>query len=238
MKTLQLGLAALIAVASCGLAYAIEPSHKGPYGNPEEPATRPYKSMWRGLKALKYQTCKGVKDGNNKAEYVGSIEGFRGVRRGVVELGHSTYWGMAGTYPPSVDTVSTWNQRIDEHRGVAAIADIPTTVGIIGLAGGGAIGMVFGTGAITVGQSELDRSAMTPEQNEAVLAAARETAKQQWHAPQSGGDRNAARPEGLRYERDKSEKPSKSDVKGGKNIKGNAYSGDMIKKARDGSIAN
>ncbi|MBX7257806.1 MAG: hypothetical protein K1Y02_15700 [Candidatus Hydrogenedentes bacterium] len=237
MKTLQVGLAALLAVASCGLAYAIEPSHTGPYGNPEEPATRPYKAMWRGLKALKYQTCKGVKDGNNKVEYVGSIEGFRGVRRGVVELGHSTYWGMAGTYPPPVDAVSPWNKRIDQDRRLAAFADIPTTVGIIGLAGGGAVGMVFGTGAITVGQSELDRSAMTPEQNEAVLAAARETAKQQWHPPQAGGNRNEMRPEGLRYDRSTVKEPKKHDMKGGRNIKGNPYSGNMIKKARDGSIA-
>ena len=238
MKTLQFGLAALIAVASCGLAYAIEPSHTGPYGNPEEPATRPYKAMWRGLKAVKYHTCKSVNDGNNKAQYVGSIEGFRGVRRGVVELGHSSFWGMAGTYPPPVDAISPWNERIDQHRGIAAIADIPTTVGIIGLAGGGAIGMVFGTGAITVGQSELDRSAMTPEQNEAVLAAARETAKQQWHPPQGGGNRNAKRPEGLRYEHEATAKPSKHEMKGGKDIKGNSYSGDMIKKARDGRIAD
>ncbi len=53
MKALRhILLAAAVTITATGVAGAIEPIHYGKYGNPEEPATRPYKAIWWGLKSL------------------------------------------------------------------------------------------------------------------------------------------------------------------------------------------
>lgn len=233
MKPFQTCTAVLgsLIVCCCG-AWAIEPSHYGKLGNPEEPATRPYKALWRGLKALKYQTGHSFKSGNEKMPVVGTVEGFRGVRRGLIELGASTYRGMAGQYPAPVDELSWSNQKIEEDRRRAALADLPSTVAIIGAAGGGTAGMVFGPGLVTVAQSETDRAAMSEEAQARIAEAARATRQQQW--PSDTIERNTPRPHGLKYVAPPKPAPGETKNEAGPN----AYSGDMIQKARRGGIAN
>jgi len=236
MKAMSTTLTVVLAVVFCGSAVAIEPTHWGKYGNPEEPATRPYKAFWRGLKAVPYQIHSSKISGRDKvdAEW-GRIEGFRGVRRGVVELGHSTWWGMAGTYPPPVDDFSSTNQWIEHDRRLAALCDLPTTAGIFALvSGSNALVMMFGSAAVTVAQSEVDRAVMGPEQLEANLEAARRTRAQNW--PAGRVSRNDPRPQGLKYAgKMKEEADAKKEEEKNEALE-TPYSGDMIAKARRGRI--
>lgn len=69
-------------------------NYRGPLGNEEEPALRPYKWMYQGVKSLFWHTGDQFVDGNLHAPVVGSVQGLRGVRRGTVSLGESTYRGL------------------------------------------------------------------------------------------------------------------------------------------------
>lgn len=213
---------------------AIEPSHWGKYGNPEEPATRPFKAFWRGLKAFNYQFRFTVNEGEEKAGRVGGgVQVFRGVRRGLVEIGAGTYMGMAGQYPLPVEQTHPANQYIDSDRRLAALADLPSTAAIFYYGGAGSVGAVFGPGVVTVAQSEVDRHAMSPEERAEVARAAAKFSKQKW--PAGAVDRNTPRPAGLKYtgEWKDADDAARSDESV---QEGNSYSGDMIKKARKGSI--
>jgi len=98
MKKLVLigvGCALLLAVVP---AFAVQPSYRGPLGNPEEPALRPYKWVWHGLKSFVYQTKESFVRGNMNTPVVGSVETLRGVRRGSFEMVESTYRG--GVFAP------------------------------------------------------------------------------------------------------------------------------------------
>ncbi len=239
MQRMRLLLTAGLVVA-CGFsAPAIEPSHWGPYGNPEEPATRPYKAFWRGLKAFKFQLKATIHEGQGKAGHAGNIQFFRGVRRGLVEIGAGTYMGMAGQYPYPVETTHPANEFIDSDRRLAALADLPSTAAIFWYGGAGAVGAVFGPGAVTVGQSEVDRYAMTPEERAEVAAAAAKTSLQNWSPDPHA--RNQARPQGLKYTGEWKVVEEEAKVANGKSTKtvvSNPYSGDMIKKRRQGRIAD
>ncbi|NUM53229.1 MAG: hypothetical protein HUU46_06270 [Candidatus Hydrogenedentes bacterium] len=213
---------------------AIEPSHWGKYGNAEEPATRPFKAFWRGLKAFHYQIGATIDEGHRKAGHAGGgVQFFRGVRRGLVEIGGGTYMGMAGQYPLPVEQTHPINEYIDSDRRLAALADLPSTAAILWYGGATSVGTVFGTGAITVAQSEVDRHAMTPEERAEVARAAAKFSKQQW--PASAHDRNTPRPGGLKYVGEWKEADDAA-KREGKPLEGNPYSGDMLKKARKGSI--
>jgi hypothetical protein len=225
---MRLFMAVLLGMFSGLIAYSIEPSHYGKYGNPEEPAMRPYKALWRGLKAFKYQVNNTVKEGERKAGTTGGqIQFFRGVRRGLVEIGASTYMGMAGSYPTPVEELHPANVAIEQDARTAALADIPSTVAIFGLLQTGSVGMVFGPGAVTVAQREVDRHAMTEEERDAVAAAARKTRLQNW--PAAATERDEPRPAGLKYAGPwkVSEEAAKAGI-----VEQSPYSGDMIKKAR------
>ena len=236
-------VAACAAVICATGAMAIEPSHYGAkYGNPEEPATRPYKAFWRGLKAFKYQFHSTIDDGRVKAGPYGNVQFFRGVRRGIVEIGAGTYMGMAGQYPYPVEQTHPANEYLDSDRRLAALADIPSTSAIFWLAGAGSVGAVFGPGVVTIAQSEVDRYAMTPEERAEVAANAAKTARQNW--PSHPTDRNTPRPGGLKYSGEiaVTEVEIRTTADGKEitvrtNVEENPYSGDMIKKARKGRIA-
>ncbi len=124
---------ALVAVLICFVAMAsqaIEPTYTGKYGNPEEPALRVYKCMWRGLKTIPYHTVRCAKAGHEKVPYYGYVQASRGARFGMVELGRSTYRGMAGSLPRPVTEVGTVNRYIEDHPTVRAVADtVPAYLG-------------------------------------------------------------------------------------------------------------
>lgn len=94
-------IAMIVAMAALGApaTFAVEPAYQGPLGNNEEPATRPYKWLYRGLKSLVYHTGDQLIDGNLHTPVLGTAQGFRGLRRGSVELGESAYRGAV--YAPA-----------------------------------------------------------------------------------------------------------------------------------------
>ena len=86
--------------ATTGLSNVIEPAYTGQFGNKEETALRPYKWIWHGAKSLVYHTTYSFSRGNMKTPVLGSAEGLRGLRRGTVELGESTFRGANFAVPP------------------------------------------------------------------------------------------------------------------------------------------
>lgn len=121
-------LAALVAPLA---AVAVPASYEGPYGNPEEPALRPYKWMWRGVKALFYQTGYGFKHGNMRTPVLGTAETFRGLRKGTFELGESVYRGLSfAAVPPKGQYKETMrlNAMVDKEKASSNISDLVFSV--------------------------------------------------------------------------------------------------------------
>jgi len=87
-----------VAVLGAPAGFAVEPAYQGQFGNNEEPALRPYKWLYHGVKSLVYHTGDQFVEGNMHTPYVGSVQGLRGLRRGTVNLGESLYRG--GVYAP------------------------------------------------------------------------------------------------------------------------------------------
>ena len=93
MKTFT-KIALMAALMAASASFAVEPAYQGPLGNNEEPATRPYKWLYQGVKSLFWHTGDQFVEGNLHAPVVGRVQGFRGLRRGSVSLGESTYRGL------------------------------------------------------------------------------------------------------------------------------------------------
>jgi hypothetical protein len=94
------------------------------FGNPEETALRPYKGLWRGVKAFTYNIVKSLDVGNRKFPGLGVVELGRGTRYGAVELAYSTYMGMAGSRPKPVKAYSWPNEYIDSDWLLRNSADL------------------------------------------------------------------------------------------------------------------
>lgn len=92
-------LCAFLLVA--GPAMAVEPAYQGEeFGNNEEPALRPYKWIFNGVKSLVWHTKDQFVRGNMASPVTGTAMTLRGVRRGTVELLESTYRGAVFAIPP------------------------------------------------------------------------------------------------------------------------------------------
>lgn len=107
-------------------AYAVQPAYIGPMGNLEEPAVRPYKWVFRGLKALAFQTVDALDRGNRKTPGLGVAEGFRGVRKGTAELGESCFKGLTFSAPPRAGDykkTGTVNKVIDDDLLLCNVCD-------------------------------------------------------------------------------------------------------------------
>lgn len=106
---------------------AVEATYEGSYGNPEEPALRPYKWVWRGVKALFYQTGHGFAHGNMSTPVLGTAETFRGLRKGTFELGESVYRGLAfAPVPPKSSYKQTMrlNEMVDNEKARSNFSDL------------------------------------------------------------------------------------------------------------------
>lgn len=94
------------------VAQTIQPVYTGKYGNPEEPATRPYKWLWRGVKALTFHPVQAFKDGNRKSPFLGTSETFRGLRKGMVEFDESIVRGAMFAIPPQAGDYKLDHKRL------------------------------------------------------------------------------------------------------------------------------
>lgn len=148
-----------------GVAEAIEPTHYGPLGNPEEPALRPVKAVWRGLKAIKYHVKKSAKEGHEKVQIIGAVEATRGLRRGVVELVSGTVNGMAGTYPKDPKKTCKANEVIDNEPLLRTVSDTAVGAAVVGIPGGSGAA-VAGAAVTLVAQKATDQAPKIREKRE------------------------------------------------------------------------
>ncbi|GMW01358.1 MAG: hypothetical protein AMXMBFR84_24950 [Candidatus Hydrogenedentota bacterium] len=235
---LAVGLGLLVCTAS----FAIEPAYYGPKGNPEEPATRPYKAMWRGVKAFFYHPPKSTLDGHEKLPILGgAIELPRGVRRGTVELTESTWKGMAGSRMPDYKQQMYLNEVINADQRIHFLTDYVAAVGVIWIAGAAPAYRVFGAGVIEMAQMQLDYDAMGPEEQEALRANA-------WYNRDRLGlynpDRNTPPKEEDPNLRVFDAKPKNGDLleihtmeTQSENAFSEEFSGNMVRKQRKGKLA-
>ncbi len=84
------------------------------YTSVEEPALRPAKAFIRGLGSVVYNTVGSFVRGNENFPVVGSVEAFRGLRRGSIELVEGTYRSMAGSEPRRVRELGPVNEYIED----------------------------------------------------------------------------------------------------------------------------
>ncbi len=98
-KGLRVLISALILALSL-TADAVPPAYIGPMGNLEEPAMRPYKWLWFGIKKLWQRPLQAIGQGDCRVPLFGALELTRGAERGVIELGESVYHGLVFAPPP------------------------------------------------------------------------------------------------------------------------------------------
>lgn len=113
-----------------GLSHAVEATYFGPHGNPEEPALRPYKWIWHGVKALLYQPARSFQHGNMKTPVLGTVEVGRGLRRGTVEMLESVCRGAVFAAIPEAHAakdLGAANQQIEEDPVLYNVADFGFT---------------------------------------------------------------------------------------------------------------
>lgn len=127
-------------------AQAVPPAYEGPLGNPEEPALRPYKWLFHGVLSLVAHPLEAFKDGNLKMPILGSVEVFRGFRRGAIELDESILRGLVFAPPPprgSLTRVGYINTFLDDDPFLGHIADFLAGGYLYGVAENGALGLDF-----------------------------------------------------------------------------------------------
>lgn len=138
MMFARIAMAAVLAAAS-GLAMADEmpkPKREADWPKVEEKALRPYKGFFRGIRAFAHHTVTALAEGNEKLPVFGSVEVFRGVRKGTVELASSTYMGMMGARHKPYDYYSKPNVIIDSDPLLYHAADFATPLAMGTLASG------------------------------------------------------------------------------------------------------
>jgi hypothetical protein len=222
---------AMAVVLSLG-AFAVEPAYQGKYGNDEEPGLRPYKAMWRGVKALKFHTVNSFKEGNDKVKVVGSVEVFRGMRRGLVELGDSTYRGMAGQRMPDRTVTCKINNYIDEDMRVRPWADVAPAAAIMAVSGMPPVGMMFGPAVVMVTQNAVDYSAMDEIDREHVAADVQQKRERNWSPDPVARSAEARK----HMEREKAEKQEMEAQAPADPKVETAYSGNILEKVRNGEL--
>jgi hypothetical protein len=135
MKRWMLVLVGLgLALCVGGASYAVPPAYCGELGNPEEPALRPYKAFFQGLRALFDRSHEALREGNTKMPVIGSVEVVRGMRRGAIDCVEYTYRSVAGSLPPRADEykkAGSVNKYIDEDRDVTALVDFVSCGGVL-----------------------------------------------------------------------------------------------------------
>lgn len=166
MKPAAIKTAVIFLILTSALAAgAIPPAYDGPLGNPEEPAMRPYKWLFRGVLSLLAQPVIAFKEGNMKTPVLGSVEVVRGLRRGAIELDESIVRGLVFAPPPppgSWKQMGYVNTFLEEDPFLAYLADFLAGGYPYGLKVHGAFGLDFignVTGAAKAGEDAVELSA-------------------------------------------------------------------------------
>lgn len=150
-------LTRVLTVVAVGFGFACT-SYADQFGNPEEPALRPYRGLWRGIQAFGYNVVKGLDQGNRKFPGLGVVEMGRGVRYGTVELVTSTLKGMAGSKPePHYTEYQKPNEIIDSDMLLRTTANT-LGEGIFWAHGGSAEANLWGAAGTFTAQKVVDRS--------------------------------------------------------------------------------
>ena len=125
-------IAFALVFSTLGAASAVEPVTTDSFGNPEEPAVRPYKWAIQGIGALFFQTFKGLRDGNMNTPVLGSVEAGRGVGIGTIELGNQVWKGML--FAPMEDKeykrTHEWNEVMEKDDLTREVRDFVFTAGV------------------------------------------------------------------------------------------------------------
>ncbi len=151
-------LTRVLTVVAVGLSFACASYAQDQFGNPEEPALRPYRGLWRGIQAFGYNVVKGLDQGNRKFPGLGVVEMGRGVRYGTVELVTSTLKGMAGSKPePHYTEYTKPNEIIDSDMLLRTTANT-LGEGIFWAHGGSAEANLWGAAGTFTAQKVVDRS--------------------------------------------------------------------------------
>lgn len=119
-------IALAAALLGAPASFGVEPAYQGPLGNDEEPATRPYKWLYQGVKSLFYHPGDQFVEGNLRVPVIGTVQTLRGVRRGAVYLGESAYRGAVYAPVPSRDrykTLGPANEAIERDLFTRTSAD-------------------------------------------------------------------------------------------------------------------
>ncbi len=107
MKTRWFAAILLLAVVCTGAASAVPPAYNGPLGNAEEPALRPVKWTWLGVKSLVQSTKDGLASGVEKDPASMAGEGALGAAKGSGSLATHVGKGIVGApLPPKQDAKS------------------------------------------------------------------------------------------------------------------------------------
>ena len=107
MKMRLYAVVLLLAVLCVGVAEAVPPAYSGQYGNAEEPALRPVKWTWVGVKSLVKSTKDGLASGVQKDPASMAGEGALGAVKGTGGLASSLGHGIVGApLPPKKDAKS------------------------------------------------------------------------------------------------------------------------------------
>jgi len=100
MKTRLFAVVLLVAVVCACAAQAVPPAYSGQFGNAEEPALRPVKWTWLGVKSLVQSTKDGLASGVQKDPASMAGEGALGAVKGTGNLATDVGKGIVGAPLP------------------------------------------------------------------------------------------------------------------------------------------
>ncbi len=155
MKTLaRFSLVVLVAIALAGTALATErvrTTEDQDWEKHPEPALQVFKTTGRGIHALVHHSLASLREGNERFPILGSVKIFEGIGTGLVELGTSTYKGMAGSKPKPHDELSKLNIELNRDP---VLRNTRQVAGTAAVAAGGGVPMVAG---LYAGQKAVDK---------------------------------------------------------------------------------
>ncbi|MCL4217513.1 MAG: hypothetical protein KJ052_10990 [Candidatus Hydrogenedentes bacterium] len=110
-------------------AMAVDPAYNGKeFGNPEEPAMRPYKWFLRGVASVVYFPARAFVQGNADYPILGTANTFKGLRVGLVEWNVSVWNGLMGSQVRPYKVPGKTNFVIQEDWLLRNTADAAATV--------------------------------------------------------------------------------------------------------------